>query len=191
VFPVVALALLASQFLPGQSGGPSNFSAELTGGNEVPAVSTKGGGEFRATLQNNNTEIAFELKYADLSGPASAAHIHFGQSFTGLGGIVVHLCGSGGTAACPGAAGTVTGAFGAGRVVNVPAQGIAAGEFAELLAAIRAGHTYVNVHTEASPQGEIRGQIKPGRGVSGKDDDDEEEDGESKGKGNAKGKGQG
>jgi hypothetical protein len=31
--------------------------------------------------------------------------------------------------------------------------------FADLLAAIRAGTTYVNVHTTAFPGGEIRGQL--------------------------------
>jgi CHRD domain len=39
-------------------------------------------------------------------------------------------------------------------------QGIAAGEFDELVDAIRAGFTYANVHTTAFPPGEIRAQIK-------------------------------
>jgi len=186
LFPVVTLTLLASQFLAGQSGGPTSFSAKLVGANEVPAVSTKGSGQFRGTLQPNNTEIAFELEYADLSGPATMAHIHFGQSFA-TGGIVVHLCGTGGTAACPGAAGKVTGTFGASRVVDVAAQGISAGEFAELLAALRAGNAYVNVHTSQSPQGEIRGQVKRGGGVGRDDDDDDDDDGKGKGKGKGKG----
>jgi hypothetical protein len=187
LFPVVTLTLLAYQFLSGQSGGPSNFNAKLVGANEVPAVSTKGSGEFRGTLQSNGTEIAFELEYADLSGPATMAHIHFGQRFA-TGGVMVHLCGTGGTAACPGSAGKVAGLFGASRVVDVAAQGISAGEFAELLAALRAGNAYVNVHTAQSPQGEIRGQVRPGRGVGG---DDNEEDEEGKGKGKGKGKSQG
>jgi hypothetical protein len=37
--------------------------------------------------------------------------------------------------------------------------GIAPGEFDELIAAIRAGATYANVHTVGRPGGEIRGQI--------------------------------
>jgi hypothetical protein len=39
------------------------------------------------------------------------------------------------------------------------AQGIAAGEFGELVAALRAGRAYANVHTTKFPPGEIRGQI--------------------------------
>ena len=38
-------------------------------------------------------------------------------------------------------------------------QGIAAGEFDELVRAMRAGVTYANIHTTAHPGGEIRGQI--------------------------------
>jgi hypothetical protein len=39
------------------------------------------------------------------------------------------------------------------------AQGLAAGEFGELVAAIRAGATYVNVHTVGHAGGEIRAQL--------------------------------
>ena len=41
-----------------------------------------------------------------------------------------------------------------------PAQGLAAGEFDELVRALRAGVTYANVHSSTSPGGEIRGQIE-------------------------------
>jgi hypothetical protein len=39
-------------------------------------------------------------------------------------------------------------------------QGIDAGEFAEVVAPIRAGATYANVHTDLVPGGEIRGQLQ-------------------------------
>ena len=42
---------------------------------------------------------------------------------------------------------------------NLPTQQIAPGEFAELVAAIRAGAVYVNIHSTPSPAGEIRGQL--------------------------------
>ena len=47
------------------------------------------------------------------------------------------------------------------------AQGIAAGEFDELVDAIRDGFTYANVHSSLSPGGEMRGQLNDDR-----DDDD-------------------
>jgi hypothetical protein len=43
---------------------------------------------------------------------------------------------------------------------NIVLQGIAPGEFNELLAAIRAGVAYVNVHSSTFPGGEVRGQLQ-------------------------------
>jgi len=40
----------------------------------------------------------------------------------------------------------------------------------ELIAAMRAGVTYANVHSQVSPGGEIRGQLRPGKGADGNDD---------------------
>jgi hypothetical protein len=45
-------------------------------------------------------------------------------------------------------------------VLGPGVQGIAAGEFAELLTAIRSGVSYANVHSAKFPSGEIRGQIQ-------------------------------
>lgn len=47
----------------------------------------------------------------------------------------------------------------AAQVQALAAQGIAANEFEELLAAIGEGATYANVHTAKYGGGEIRGQI--------------------------------
>ena len=48
-------------------------------------------------------------------------------------------------------------------MVGPAARGIAPGQIDELIRAIRAGATYVNVHSSPTyPGGEIRGQIKGG-----------------------------
>jgi hypothetical protein len=44
-------------------------------------------------------------------------------------------------------------------VIGPSVQGITAGEFDEILAAIRAGKAYANVHSTTWPGGEIRGQL--------------------------------
>jgi hypothetical protein len=95
------------------------------------------------------------------------AHIHFGQRHT-VGGIVVWLCETGlqtappevadATPECP-QEGTVRGTITPAQVLAQTAQGIAAGEFDELVRAIRAGATYANVHSTLFGPGEIRGQI--------------------------------
>jgi hypothetical protein len=49
-------------------------------------------------------------------------------------------------------------------VIGPITQGIDPGELSELIAAIRAGKTYVNVHTNKHPGGEIRGQVREDAG---------------------------
>ncbi len=44
-----------------------------------------------------------------------------------------------------------------GPIVN---QGVEPGQFNELIAAIRAGVAYVNVHSSTFPGGEVRGQLR-------------------------------
>ena len=73
--------------------------------------------------------------------------------------------GPAGTQACPASASRdnpVAGVATALNVIGPAAQGIAAGELNELIAAIRAGVAYVNVHSTKYPTGEIRAQL-PGR----------------------------
>ncbi len=93
------------------------------------------------------------------------AHIHFGGRHQS-GGISVFLCSNlttpappPGTQPCPNPSGSVSGVIDADDVIGPGGQGIASGQIDELLAALRAGVTYVNVHTMGYPLGEIRAQI--------------------------------
>jgi hypothetical protein len=189
---LIGAAALGSAFLLAQ-GGPSQFHATLESTNEIPAVSSTAAGTFTATLQNNGTELAYEFSYSGLSGPPTQAHIHFGQKFAN-GAVVYWICGSatnppqGGTVTiCPQAKdGKVTGIIRAANIVAATTQGITAGDFAEVIAAIRDGNTYANIHTAQSPAGEARGQLRPGAGGSGDDDGDANGNGKSNGKGKGK-----
>ena len=138
--------------------------ARLIGYREVPAISTDGRGTFRARMVGDHA-FRFRLRYGDLSSHVQQAHIHFGQKSVS-GGISVFLCsnlgnGPAGTATCP-QSGQVTGTITAAQVIGPEGQGISAGEFDELLRAIRAGVAYVNVHSDNFPAGEIRGQLRSG-----------------------------
>lgn len=136
--------------------------ATLSGFAEVPSISTAGAGKLRLTLDKAGTTITYSLSYSGLQGgSAAAAHLHLGQPGVS-GGVIADLCG-GSKPACPaGPSGTVTGTITATNIVGPTAQGIAAGEFAEVLRAVRAGMVYVNVHTATYPAGEIRGQVRGG-----------------------------
>ncbi|HWO40802.1 MAG TPA: CHRD domain-containing protein [Candidatus Eisenbacteria bacterium] len=144
------------------------IQATLTGYEEVPSVSTGASGEFRGFISRNDDSITYELSYSGLEGTVTQAHIHFGQRSVN-GSIVVWLCQTAtnpspvvSTPLCP-TSGTVTGTITAADVIatSTASQRILAGELAEVIAAIRAGAGYVNVHsTPLTTGGEIRGQIR-------------------------------
>jgi hypothetical protein len=135
--------------------------AALLGVHETPSVSTPAVGRFRAVIDEDSGVINFTLTYDGLSGSATASHLHFGERHV-AGGVMMWICGGGGQLPCPaGTSAEITGTIAAANVTGPAAQGIAAGEFAEAIAAIRAGASYVNVHTATFPAGEIRGQVSP------------------------------
>ena len=160
--PICAAAMM----MPAWADNDDNsFKARLEGYQEVPAVSSAGSGKFKATLMGDGS-LHYELSYQDLVGTPFMSHIHLGQKHTN-GGIMAWLCGNApdatppaGTPACPVPSGTVTGVLTAAQVVGPTAQLITAGEFAEVLKAMKQGAAYVNVHTTSARGGEIRGQVK-------------------------------
>jgi CHRD domain len=163
---VLVLAVLAAGLLvtsiAGAGAGKKNFKANLTGFQEVPAVSSFGSGTFRATVDDDAQTITYELSFGGLNSTTLFAHIHLGQRGAN-GGVAAFLCGGGDKPACPAGTGgteTVSGVIDAADVIGPAGQGIAPGEFDELVRAMRAGVTYANVHTMTQPGGEIRGQIR-------------------------------
>jgi hypothetical protein len=142
----------------------SALQVRLTGYQEDPlALSTTGVGEFRVKILDGQQMIEYQLSYGNLEGTVTQSHIHLGGRAQS-GGISVFLCsnlgnGPAGTQACPAAPATITGTLTPQDVIGPAGQGISAGEFAELIDAIRAGTTYVNVHSAKYPGGEIRAQL--------------------------------
>ena len=162
---VAAIAASTSAMASDGGGrGANTLHERLAGYSETPlAISTTGDGRFRVNINERAQEISYELSYADLEGTVTQAHIHFG-SVSQTGGISVFLCtnlgnGPAGTQACPAAPATVSGTITPADVIGPAAQGITAGQFAELIEAIRSGTTYVNVHSTLYPGGEIRSQL--------------------------------
>jgi hypothetical protein len=143
---------------------PVTLHEQLNGYEETPlAVSTTGTGRFRARIDEAQQRITYTLSYSGLEGSVTQGHIHFGARAQ-TGGIAAFLCsnlgnGPAGTQACPAAPATVSGTITPTDIVGPSAQGIAPGEFAELVRAIRVGAAYVNVHSTLYPVGEIRAQF--------------------------------
>ena len=153
--------------------------ANLKGFKEVPSVSTDAVGKFRVKLMRNEDALEFKLHYSGIETFVRFAHIHFAGRHVN-GGIVVWLCDNTDNSPtpvdlCPQEAGKVEGVIMADDVSGAPAQGIDPGEFFELIDAINAGATYVNVHSDAFPGGELRGQIR-GKLRDRDDDNDRKHD---------------
>jgi len=158
-FAGAGVLLLASTPLAAQT-----LHATLEGYQEVPAISSTGSGSFRAKIDRQARAIHWELSYGDLEGNVLQAHIHLGQH-SANGGIGVFLCtnlgnGPAGTPTCAAGSATLNGVIDSSNVIGPAGQGLSAGEFDELVAAMRRGVTYVNVHSSLFPGGEIRGQIQ-------------------------------
>ena len=164
---MLALAVIAVFAVTVPSYAADAVGARLRGFEEVPPISSGGGGFLFASVNDAGTELQFSLVYFNLESTVTQAHIHVGQSAVN-GGIVLFFCtnltppaGVPAPPACPNNVGpnVVSGTLTAANVVSQTAQGIGVGDFSEVVRAILAGVTYANVHSTVFPGGEIRGQI--------------------------------
>jgi hypothetical protein len=159
---ITGFLLLAASIAPAET-----VTVKLESYQEVPAISSEASGSFRAFIDDKAGTISYELSYGGLTGDVRQAHIHVGQASVN-GAVSVFLCQTavnpdptGLAPQCP-QSGTVAGILQSANMIEggIVGQGIAPGEFEELLAAIRAGVAYANVHTSTFPGGELRGQLR-------------------------------
>jgi hypothetical protein len=187
---IIAIAVAAALAAAGTStfadGGKSTFTTNLTGYQETPVtLNSPGSGEFAAKVSKDGKSIDYVLTYRDLPTNVLQSHIHFGRPAL-TGSIVLFLCTNlappanvPAPPACPqapvgGATAKVTGTLTAANVISPTStpQGLAGGDtgFAQVVAAIRNGAAYANVHTDQFKSGEIRGAL--GHAHDEPDDDD-------------------
>jgi hypothetical protein len=160
-------------------GVPNSIVTKLTGDQETPPVQTDATATFTLTISvgsggSSSTEsttatsaatsgglggllpqglkVSFKLEVNNIKD-ATAAHIHLGA--TGQNGDVIYPLFTG-----PQKTGTFSGVLAEGPLDSSNLTGPHKGKtFADLVGAVLSGGTYVNVHTAAHPNGEIRGQI--------------------------------
>ena len=155
-----------------RGGADSLLQTELDGFQQVPPVITTGMGKFNARINPDGT-ITYTLQYSRLMGTGAVifADIDFGQRCNN-GGIILFLFSNQsvaagvnvppGTQMGPSGEGTgaiVKGTIGAQSIAGPAVQGIAPGDLAAALEALRIGPVYAQVHTALFTAGEIRGQI--------------------------------
>lgn len=145
--------------------GNSNYQAHLSGRGEVPERGTLGQGQALFNLSEDGTTLHYKLIVANIENVV-AAHIHVAPP--GVNGpVVAFLYGN-----APAGGGRTDGVLAEGDITAANLVGPLAGHpLSDLVAAIEAGNTYVNVHTNDGvsptntgpgdfPGGEIRGQIQ-------------------------------
>jgi hypothetical protein len=161
----IAAALVAGTAIAHGQNQRNAFHVRVDGYQEIPTLSTTGHGLLVLHVAPDGSSIGYALRYDALEGSVLQAHIHLGRpAFNG--GVMVFLCSNVGapvaTPACPGpSSGAVSGSLEAADVIGgASAQGVAASELDEVIAALRSGAAYVNVHTSSYAGGEIRGNIR-------------------------------
>jgi hypothetical protein len=117
-------------------GSASDSTPTLTGAEEVPPVNTQASGVSRIAVIGDKTIIG-TVEVSNLN--ATAAHIH--QAPRGQNGpVIIPLVKTG------------------ENVWSVPGNTVLTSAQFD---AYRSGNLYVNVHSAANPNGEIRAQLKP------------------------------
>lgn len=130
-----------------------SFKTKLTGAAEVPPVTTKATGDVKFKLKEDGTELVWELHVKNIEN-TTAAHIHRGMK--GENGPPVANLFTG-----PKKNGKFSGELAEGTIRAKDLTGDLMGKsIDELVKLIKSGDIYVNVHTDAHPDGEIRGQLK-------------------------------
>jgi hypothetical protein len=134
---VLLAAAVSAVFVSAASAATVSYKARLSGRSEVPKTDSKGKGKFDGTFDTQSKVLNYTLTFDGLSGPATAAHIHGPATRTQSAGVVAPLGDKNPTSPVTGSV-TLTD---------------------DQVKMLQSAKMYVNVHTAASPGGEIRGQI--------------------------------
>jgi len=111
------------------------MKATLDAASEVPPNDSKGAGQGTFDYDTATRLLQWHITYNGLTGRATAGHVHGPATVGANAGVAIPI---------PFAASPID-----GSATLTRAQG----------AWLKAGRLYVNVHTAANPDGEIRGQI--------------------------------
>jgi CHRD domain len=161
---LVGMLSLAVLGVTAPASAGDNFVAHLSGDQEVPARDTKAGGVAKFKLRDDGTALLYKVNVANINN-VFAAHIHCGApGVNGPIGVTLFM----GTPA----SGAVKGTLAQGTI-TAPDPSNACGwtDLAAVVAALKGGNTYVNVHTNDGvppvdtgpgdfPGGEIRGPVR-------------------------------
>jgi len=151
----IALAAAGKQAMPPVRERQS-FRAQLSGKNVVPPVTTKAEGQAVFSLSQDGTKLRYKLTVSNIEN-VTFAHIHLAAP--GRNGPPVVGLYPESTRQTP-VTGKFAGTLAQGAITAKQLTGpLAKKTLKDLAAEMKAGKTYVNVHTRKYPDGEIRGAI--------------------------------
>jgi hypothetical protein len=122
----------------GQPAGADDllFTSTLSGGAEVPAVTTSASATARFILRKDRRTVDYEIRVTGLSSAVTEIHLH--QANVGEPGGIIH------------------------HILNNPENGVSLGAFGirpEELDSFMNGGFFIEIHTQQHPTGELRGQV--------------------------------
>ena len=135
-FTLAAIGFAATAFAWSYSHAATEvYKGTLSGGTEVPPITSKGAGTATVTLDTAAKQVTYSVTYTGLTEPATAAHIHCGAAAGANAGVAVKFD----NPASP--------ISGSSPVTDAQ------------IADLQAGKCYVNIHTATNKGGEIRAQL--------------------------------
>jgi len=155
-----------------------DFDARLTGASEVPPVQTNASGlaDLDVEIEDGQQRVIDYHLYVNNIDRITQAHIHQGNSSEN-GPIIVPLFFNASTPTRH-----VNGQLAEGHITPANFTGPLQGkQLDDLIALMQNETTYVNVHTEQNPQGEIRGTVLLDDSAFEGEEDDFEDDDEGEG----------
>lgn len=135
-------------FVPG--GSTTLKAVMLSGRQEVPPVGSSASGNATLQIDPGRMFVTVTVEFSGLTNPTEA-HIHLGE--VGVDGPILFPLASG-----PYTSPLVVTLSQADLAILAPQGSLT---FSDAVDAILEGRTYVNLHTAAFPDGEIRGQVGP------------------------------
>ncbi|TKT80207.1 CHRD domain-containing protein [Aquamicrobium sp. LC103] len=115
------------------------MAATLDGAQQVPPVETAGKGTAEVTFDTDTKMLEWTVEYSDMPEAPSAGHFHGPAAAGENAGVAIPFEGD----------------------LTSPIKGSATLTDAQA-ADLTAGRYYINLHTAAHPDGEIRGQVEKG-----------------------------
>ena len=133
---LISLLGLAACNKPAMNANVTKMTAQLSASSVVPPTTSNASGEVDAYLDEKTNKFSWTISYSGLTGEATAAHFHGPAAVGANAGPALPIVGS----------------------LASPIKGdaiLSNEQKADLLAS----KWYLNVHTAANPDGEIRGQV--------------------------------